>query len=248
MAKQPAEKKPAVKKAAVRKPVAKKPAVKKTAPKQPAAQTPATKKQYDIVLFGATGFTGELTAEYLARAMLSEKFTWAIAGRSESKLEKVKQKLQAINPDCESQVDLLVADIEDQASLNTMADRAKVVITTVGPYILYGEKVVQACVEHGADYVDLTGEPEFVELIINRYHRQAEAQGVRIVNCCGFDSIPHDLGAYYTVQQLTRDMTPGKSHSRTSRLKALSVPVARSPVVPGIQRFMPSAGLQPLTR
>jgi saccharopine dehydrogenase (NAD+, L-glutamate forming) len=150
-------------------------------------------KDYDIVMFGATGFTGALTAEYLAGA--AGAGDWAIAGRSRDKLERVRARLSGDVP-------LIVADIEDPASLRRMAESAKVVITTVGPYIHYGEPVVAACAAAGTHYVDLTGEPEFVDLMWLRHHEQAERTGARIVHSCGFDSIPYDLGALYTVGEL----------------------------------------------
>lgn len=163
-------------------------------------------KPYDLVLFGATGFTGELTAEYLARAMQREQFTWAIAGRNKEKLARVKKRLESINPACRDALGMIEADVSDQSSLDAMADAARAVITTVGPYILFGEGLVKACVNHRADYVDLTGEPEFVELMVERYDDLARKNGVRIVNCCGFDSIPHDLGAFFTVQALNKGL------------------------------------------
>jgi short subunit dehydrogenase-like uncharacterized protein len=146
-------------------------------------------REYDVVLFGATGFTGALTAEYLAANAGGARL--ALAGRNREKLEKL-----------DSGLPLLQADVDDPASLREMASSARVVITTVGPYIKYGEPLVAACAETGSDYVDLTGEPEFVDLMYVRHHEKAVETGARIVHCCGFDSIPHDLGAYFTVKQL----------------------------------------------
>src|SRR5436305_10836458 len=111
-------------------------------------------RTYDIVLFGATGFTGALTAEYLARNAPSDT-RWALAGRNRQKLEQVRTKLAAINAACE-QLPLLQADADDPGSLQTLAESTKVVISTVGPYILYGEPLVAACAGAGTDYVDLT--------------------------------------------------------------------------------------------
>jgi short subunit dehydrogenase-like uncharacterized protein len=156
---------------------------------------PDTTREYDIVLFGATGFTGALTAEYLARAA-GPQTRWALAGRNQRKLEATRERTNI--PD----LPLLSADVTDPASLRAIAESAKVVITTVGPYIHYGEPVVAACAAAGTDYVDLTGEPEFVDLMWLRHHEQAERTGARIVHCCGFDSIPHDLGVLNTVNQL----------------------------------------------
>ena len=164
----------------------------------------ASKRKYEIVLFGATGFTGQLTAQYLAEHGGSE-LRWALAGRNLDKLEQVRAQLAQTRPQCAT-LDLLQADATDADALRKVAQSAKVVITTVGPYIRYGEALVAACAENGTDYVDLTGEPEFVDRMWLGYHEQARQTGARIVNACGFDSIPHDLGAYFTVQQLPEDV------------------------------------------
>ena len=158
------------------------------------------KRKYDLVLFGATGYTGGLTAEYLVRHAPADT-RWALAGRSRAKLEAVRQHLATLNPACAG-LDLLQADVGDAAALQKLAESTKVVLTTVGPYILHGEALVAACAAAGTHYADLTGEPEFVDLMWLRYHEQAQASGAKLVHCCGFDSIPHDLGAYFTVQQL----------------------------------------------
>ncbi len=160
----------------------------------------AKNRKYDIVLFGATGFTGELTAQYLA-SQADSNLTWAIAGRNRTRLEQVREELAAINPAC-AEIDILLADAGDAVALKEVAAAASVIITTVGPYIRYGEALVAACAECGTDYVDLTGEPEFVDRMWLAYQEQAQASGARIVTSCGFDSIPHDLGALFTVQQL----------------------------------------------
>jgi short subunit dehydrogenase-like uncharacterized protein len=153
-----------------------------------------TATDHDIVLFGATGFTGGLTAEYLA-AHAPAGTRLALAGRNRAKLEAVRERIG-------QDVPLLHADAEDPASVRAVAESTRVVISTVGPYILYGEPLVAACAQAGTDYVDLTGEPEFVDLMWLRYHDEAERSGARLIHCCGFDSIPHDLGAFFTVQQL----------------------------------------------
>jgi short subunit dehydrogenase-like uncharacterized protein len=159
-----------------------------------------TSRSYDIVVFGATGFTGALTAEYLARNA-PDDCRWALAGRSQEKLEAVRDRLLKYKP---SLVDLplLIADVTDPASLRAVAEASRVVITTVGPYLEHGEPLVAACAAAGTDYVDLTGEPEFVDQMYLAHHDQAVVTGARLVHCCGFDSIPHDLGALFTVQQL----------------------------------------------
>jgi short subunit dehydrogenase-like uncharacterized protein len=156
-------------------------------------------REYDVVLFGATGFTGGLTAEYLARAANGTR--WAIAGRNREKLEGVSSRLAELAPDA-TPPGVLIADIGDEDSIRRVAEAARVVITTVGPYIHYGEPVVAACAQAGTDYVDLTGEPEFVDRMWLRYQDRAQRSGARLVHCCGFDSIPHDLGVLHTVDQL----------------------------------------------
>ncbi len=157
-------------------------------------------RAHDIVVFGATGFTGELTAAYLARHA-GPSTRWALAGRNREKLESVRGRLAQIDPAC-AELPLLQADAGDRESLRAVADSTTVVITTVGPYILYGEPLVAACATAGTDYVDLTGEPEFVDQMWLRYHEQAQRSGARLVHSCGFDSIPYDLGALFTVQRL----------------------------------------------
>jgi short subunit dehydrogenase-like uncharacterized protein len=160
----------------------------------------ATDRQYDLALFGATGFTGGLTAEYLA-ANAPEGLRWALVGRNRAKLEAVRSRLAAAFPAAPAP-DLIEADAADGVALAKVAESARVVITTVGPYALYGGPLVAACAAAGTDYVDLTGEPEFVDRMWIEHHAEAQRTGARLVHCCGFDSIPHDLGAYFTVQQL----------------------------------------------
>lgn len=157
-------------------------------------------RPYDLVLFGATGFTGGLTADYLA-AHAPATMRWAIAGRNRAKLDAVAGRLAAAAPEA-PKPDVIVADAADREALSQAAESTRVVITTIGPYALHGEPLVAACASAGTDYVDLTGEPEFVDRMWVEHHAEAERSGARIVHCCGFDSIPHDLGAYFTVQQL----------------------------------------------
>jgi short subunit dehydrogenase-like uncharacterized protein len=159
-----------------------------------------TGRKYDVVLFGATGFTGELTAEYLARHAPAGT-RWALAGRNQGKLAAVRSRLAEISPAL-AELDLLTADVTDPASLRAVAEAARVVVTTVGPYINYGEAVVAACAQAGTDYVDLCGEPEFVDRTYLRHHATAVTTGARLVHSCGFDSIPCDLGVYFTIKQL----------------------------------------------
>ncbi len=158
----------------------------------------------DLVLFGATGFTGGLTADYLARHAPAG-CRWALAGRSTARLEAVRDRLVAVDPALAG-LPLLRADVTDAASLADVAARARVVITTVGPYLEHGEALVAACAEAGTDYVDLTGEPEFVDRMYLAHHGRAVRSGARIVHACGFDSVPHDLGVLFTVQQLPQGL------------------------------------------
>ncbi len=159
-----------------------------------------TERGLDLVLFGATGFTGGLTAEYLARHAPAG-CRWGLAGRNRARLEAVRDRLAALEPSC-ADLPLLHADTADPDSLREVATSARVVITTVGPYLEHGEPLVAACAEAGTDYVDLTGEPEFVDRMYVAHHARAVDTGARIVHACGFDSVPHDLGALFTVQQL----------------------------------------------
>jgi len=156
-------------------------------------------REHDIVLFGATGFTGALTAEYLTGAM-PDGASWALAGRNRAKLDALRGRLSVREGATEPE--LLEADVTDLPSLRRIANGARVVISTVGPYIHYGDPLVAACAEAGTDYVDLTGEPEFVDRCYVRHHARAVESGARLVHACGFDSIPHDLGALFTVGHL----------------------------------------------
>jgi len=162
-----------------------------------------SERQHEVVVYGATGFTGQLTTEYLARAGSGAR--WALAGRNRTKLEGVRARLAAIDPSY-TELPLIEADAGDPASLRALAESTKVVISAVGPYIHYGEPLVAACAAAGTDYVDLTGEPEFVDRIWLGYHSQAKRTGARLVHSCGFDSIPCDLGVLYTVGQLPEDV------------------------------------------
>jgi short subunit dehydrogenase-like uncharacterized protein len=158
-------------------------------------------RRYDLALFGATGFTGGLTARYLA-ANGPGDLRWALVGRNRAKLEAARAGLEPILGEGVPAPDLIEADAADSAAMTGVAEAARVVVTTVGPYALYGEPLVAACAAAGTDYLDLTGEPEFVDRMWLGYHERARESGARLVHCCGFDSIPHDLGAYFTVKQL----------------------------------------------
>jgi len=159
-------------------------------------------RSYDLVVFGATGFTGKLTAEYLARSAAGKPLRWAIAGRDLAKLEKVASELAEVAGTLPA---IVQASVGDQASLRRMAASTRVLVTTVGPFDRYGDGVVEACVIEGCHYLDITGEPAFVARTLAFWHNKAQEKGLKIVSCCGFDSIPHDLGAWLTVRELPSD-------------------------------------------
>jgi len=158
-------------------------------------------REFDLVLMGATGFTGQLVAEHLlARHGVGGTLRWALAGRSVEKLENVRANLG----DGAVDLPLIVADSHDRASLDAMVQRTKLVLTTVGPYALHGEELVAACVASGTDYCDLTGEVPFMRRMIDAHQDAARESGARLVHCCGFDSIPSDLGVW-VLQQAARE-------------------------------------------
>ena len=194
-------------------------------------------REFDVVVYGATGFTGRLVAEYLA-ATYPADLTWAMAGRSLSKLEEVRAEMGV-----PATIPLVTANADDPASLRAMCDRATVVISTVGPYQLYGGDLVAACAATGTAYVDLCGEPAWMREMIDAHHEEAKATGARIVFSCGFDSIPFDLGVL-TLQEAAqqrfgrpaprvkarvRAMKGGFSGGTAASLKATLAAVARKP-------------------
>ncbi len=157
-------------------------------------------KKFDIVVYGATGFTGQLVAEYLAaRYKNDEELRWAMAGRSLEKLKSVRDAIGAA-----ADTPLIVADASDPASLKAMVDQTKSVLTTVGPYQLYGNDLLAACVVSGTDYVDLCGEPIWMRQMIDKHEAAAKASGARIVFSCGFNSVPFELGAFFVQEEAKR--------------------------------------------
>jgi short subunit dehydrogenase-like uncharacterized protein len=157
-------------------------------------------KNYDLILFGATSFVGKIMCRYMCENYPPKgEVSWAIAGRSFNKLTELKASMAENGTSAD--IDLIVADASDQESLENMCRKASVIITTVGPYDLYGEPLVQACVENGTDYCDLTGEVQWMHKMIKKYEEQAKASGARIVHTCGFDSIPSDLGVFFLQQE-----------------------------------------------
>jgi short subunit dehydrogenase-like uncharacterized protein len=155
-------------------------------------------KSFDVVIYGATGFTGKLVVEYMQEKYGNdESVSWAIAGRSKEKLIAVSEDLKV-----GSNVSHLLVDSNDTDSIVSMVQQAKCVLTTVGPYQLYGANILQQCVIHGVDYVDLCGEPGWMHEMINEHAEQAKETGARIVFSCGFDSIPFDLGVYFLQKEV----------------------------------------------
>lgn len=197
--------------------------------------------EFDIIVYGATGFTGKLVAEYLTQRIAGGlDVRWAMAGRNLDKLAAVRDSIGAA-----TDTPLIAADGDDVSSLSAMAARTKVVLSTVGPYQLYGSGLVAACATRGTDYVDLCGEPAWMAEMIDSYDAKARASGARIVFSCGFDSIPFDLGVYYLQQAAlkqfgatvprvkgrVRKMKGTFSGGTAASLKATLAAAAKSPLV-----------------
>ncbi|MGB2110329.1 MAG: saccharopine dehydrogenase family protein, partial [Marinobacter vinifirmus] len=160
--------------------------------------TNTTQAEFDLVVFGATSFVGQILSRYLMETYgTGGEVRWAIAGRSESKLASLKAELG----DNASALPVILADASDDDALAAMCRQTRVIISTVGPYALYGEPLVKACVSTGTDYCDLTGEVQWIRRMIERYEDQARQTGARIVHCCGFDSIPSDMGVWFLQQK-----------------------------------------------
>jgi short subunit dehydrogenase-like uncharacterized protein len=155
---------------------------------------------YDLVIVGATGFVGQIVCRYLlAHQDVEPDIRWAIAGRSQAKLDHLLNSLGAKA----THLTTLVVDVTDEAAVTALCAQTKVIVSTVGPYALYGETLVRVCATTGTDYCDLTGEVQWVQQMIQKYESSSQQSGARIVHCCGFDSIPSDLGVYY-LQQLSQ--------------------------------------------
>lgn len=149
--------------------------------------------EFDVIVYGATGYTGRLVAEHLAKRYgVGGAVKWAMAGRSSAKLAEVRDEIGA-----PKETPLIVADSSDPASLDAMVRRAKAVITTVGPYQLYGDSLIAACAAAGTDYLDLTGEPNWMARTVAAHHETAKKTGARLVHSAGFDSIPFELGVWF---------------------------------------------------
>lgn len=160
---------------------------------------------YDLVVFGATSFVGKILTKYLVEyfSTHNEKLNWAIAGRSQKKLQEVKDSLGA----SAQSLPILVADATNETELNNLCSQTRVIVSTVGPYALYGEPLIKACVANGTDYCDLTGETQWIKKMIEKYETQTQQSGSRIVHCCGFDSVPSDMGVYYLQQQALKQFS-----------------------------------------
>jgi short subunit dehydrogenase-like uncharacterized protein len=156
-------------------------------------------RDYDVVIYGATGFVGSRAAEYLAEHGQRDKLRWAIAGRDRRKLEAIKARLAGA-----AAVDVLTADSADQSAVDTLVARTRVLLNVAGPFALYGNAIVDACVRLRTHYVDITGETVWVKSLIERYHDKAAGAGTRVIPFCGFDSVPSDLGSYLLVRHLQR--------------------------------------------
>ncbi|MGN3974881.1 saccharopine dehydrogenase family protein [Tsuneonella sp. SYSU-LHT278] len=211
-------------------------------------------REFDIVVYGATGYTGRLVAEHFVREYggKADAPRWAMAGRSKSKLEDVRDLIGA-----PAGTPLVIADADDPGTLDAMCHRTRVVLTTVGPYQLYGEELVAACVRAGTDYADLCGEPVWMRQMIDRHEAAAKASGARICFSSGFDSIPFDLGVLMTqkeararfgspaprVRARVRGMSGGASGGTVASLTETMKAVAKKPSLLGILRS--SFGLTP---
>nr|XP_057920503.1 saccharopine dehydrogenase b [Doryrhamphus excisus] len=174
-------------------------------------------RPYHIIVFGASGFTGKFIAEevarYAAESSGNDRLTWAVAGRSRARLEAVLKQVanKLAMPELRSDVDIIIADVSDKESLAVMCQQGLVVLNCVGPYRFHGEPVVAACVENGTHYIDICGEPQFLESMQLQYHTKALDRGVYVIGSCGFDSIPADLGIIYTQTHFKGTLTAVES-------------------------------------
>ena len=155
-------------------------------------------KQFDIVIWGASSFTGKLVTEYIFNKYGSTKIKWAIAGRNLDKLEKVRSQVAY------EDIPIFIADSFDEDSLSKFVKKTKVVCSTVGPYSLYGTKLVKVCLENNTNYCDITGEAHWIRTLIDNFHEEAKSKKIKIVNSCGFDSIPSDMGVYFIQNEIKK--------------------------------------------
>ncbi|WP_439102193.1 saccharopine dehydrogenase family protein [Congregibacter sp.] len=202
-------------------------------------------RDYDIILFGATGFTGQLVAEYLLERYGSNgDLRWALAGRNLQKLEAVRAALQGVKP--AYPLPLLTADSGDAEALRALTASTAVICSTVGPYARYGSEMVAACVAEGTDYCDLTGEVPWIAEMIKRHQGAAEISGARIVHCCGFDSIPSDLGNWFVQQAMEEQhgVTASRVRGRVGKTRG----AASGGTVASLMGVMEDAGRDPALR
>ncbi|TNC86487.1 trans-acting enoyl reductase family protein [Thalassolituus sp.] len=176
--------------------------------------------KYDVIIFGASSFVGGILTRYIASQYgYNDDLKWAIAGRSERKLQQVRGTLAKALGRHAGDVDILIADASDPGSLAGLCEQTRVIVSTVGPYALYGEPMVKACVEAGIDYCDLTGEPQWIKRMLDKYEARAVETGARIVHCCGFDSIPSDMGVKF-LQTLAQEKLGHPVNRVEMRVKA----------------------------
>ena len=171
-------------------------------------------KQFDIIIWGATSFTGKLVVEYLFKKFASTKIKWAIAGRNKEKLENVRSKVADKN------IPIFIADSFDEKSLSVIVKKSKVICSTVGPYSLYGSLLVELCVKHSTNYCDITGEAHWIRTIIDKFHKDAKKKKIKIVNSCGFDSIPSDMGVYFIQNQIKKAY---KSYAKSIKMRVAGI-------------------------
>ena len=155
-------------------------------------------RKYDLIIWGATSFTGKLVTEYLFNKYGSSKIKWAIAGRNLDKLKKIRSQV------ADEKIPMFIADSFDEESLSKFVKKTKVVCSTVGPYSLYGTKLVKLCVENNTNYCDITGEAHWIRNLIDQFHEEAKSKKIKIVNSCGFDSIPSDMGVYFIQNEIKK--------------------------------------------
>ena len=163
-------------------------------------------KEYDLIIHGATGFTGQLICNYLYNHNDSKAIKWAISGRNASKLEPISKKYN---------VDLFQVDSFENKELDLIASKAKVIISVVGPYAIYGKQLIESCVNNNCHYLDITGESSFVQYIKNKYSQKAIETNTMLISCCGFESMPPDIGTYYSIKQLNEENIDIKCYMKT---------------------------------
>ena len=171
-------------------------------------------KKFDIIIWGASSFTGKLVTEYIFNKYGSSKIKWAIAGRNLDKLERIRSEVADKN------IPIFIADSFDEDSLSKFVKKTNVVCSTVGPYSLYGTKLVKLCVENNTNYCDITGEAHWIRTIIDSFHEKAKSKKIKIVNSCGFDSIPSDMGVYFIQNEIKKVY---KNHARSIKMRVAGI-------------------------